>query len=64
MDSIEKAIQTVLPQLDGEKPETLVNELVTKIGVEGPDDLQYIKEDQTSAHTHSVQKDSSFVDRR
>lgn len=45
MDSIEKAIQTVLPQLDEAKFETLVNELVTKVGVEGPDDLQFIQED-------------------
>ncbi|XP_052459453.1 uncharacterized protein LOC128018121 [Carassius gibelio] len=44
MDSIEKAIQAVLPQLDEAKLETLVNELV-KVGVEGPDDLQFIQED-------------------
>ncbi|XP_039680532.1 uncharacterized protein LOC120574295 isoform X2 [Perca fluviatilis] len=44
MDSIEKAIRTVLPQLDEAKLETLVNELV-KVGVEGPDDLQFIQED-------------------
>ncbi|KAJ8381425.1 hypothetical protein SKAU_G00022030 [Synaphobranchus kaupii] len=44
MDSIEKAIQTVLPQLDEAKLETLVNELV-KLGVEGQDDLQFIQED-------------------
>lgn len=45
MDSIEKAMQTVLPQLDEAKLQTLVNELVTNIGVEGPDDLEFIKED-------------------
>lgn len=45
MDSIEKAIQTALPQLDEAKLQTLVNELVTKVGVEGPDDLQFIQED-------------------
>ena len=45
MCSIEKAIQTVLPQLDDAKLETLVSELVTKVGVEGPDDLQFIQED-------------------
>ena len=44
MDSIEKAIQTVLPQLDEAKLETLVNELMTKVGV-GQDDLQFIQED-------------------
>ncbi|ROJ26877.1 NLR family CARD domain-containing protein 3 [Anabarilius grahami] len=44
MDSIEKAIQAVLPQLDEAKLETFVNELV-KVGVEGPDDLQFIQED-------------------
>lgn len=45
MDSIEKAIQTVVPQLDEAKLETLVNELVTKVGDEGPDHLQFIQED-------------------
>lgn len=45
MDSTEKAIWTVLPQLDEAKLQTLVNELVTKVGVEGPDDLQFIQED-------------------
>ncbi|KAK0142148.1 hypothetical protein N1851_020164 [Merluccius polli] len=40
MDSIEKAIQAVLPQLDREKLESLVNELVTKL-----DDLEFIQED-------------------
>ncbi|XP_041960247.1 uncharacterized protein LOC121718897 isoform X1 [Alosa sapidissima] len=44
MDSIEKALQTVLPQLDQVKLETLVNELL-KVGVEGPGDLQFIQED-------------------
>ena len=45
MDLIEKAIQTLLPQLDEAKLETLVNGLVTKVGVEGPDGLQFIQED-------------------
>ncbi|KAM8762282.1 uncharacterized protein AB9X84_007107 isoform 2-T2 [Acanthopagrus schlegelii] len=45
MDSIKRAIQTALPQLDEAKLETLVNELVTKVGVEGPEDLQFIQED-------------------
>lgn len=44
MDSIESAIKTVLPQLDGEKLETLVAELVSKFGVETPDELQFIME--------------------
>lgn len=45
MYSIESAIQTVLPHLDREKLETVVGELVSKLGVEGPDDLQFIKEE-------------------
>ncbi|KAM9771113.1 uncharacterized protein ACBT44_004586 isoform 1-T1 [Syngnathus typhle] len=45
MESIKKAIHTALPQLDEAKLETLVNELVTTVGVEGPDDLQFIQED-------------------
>jgi len=45
MDTIGKAIQTVLPQLDEAKLETLVSELVTNVGVEGPDDLVFIQED-------------------
>lgn len=45
MDSNESAIQTVLPQLDRAKLETVVGELVSKLGVEGPDDLQFIKEE-------------------
>lgn len=60
MHSIEKARQTMLPQLDEAKLESLVNELV-KVGVEGPDDLQFIQEDDIKhLHTHSVQKDSSL----
>uniref|UniRef100_A0A3B3RI04 C2H2-type domain-containing protein n=1 Tax=Paramormyrops kingsleyae TaxID=1676925 RepID=A0A3B3RI04_9TELE len=39
------AIQAALPQLDREKLETVVGELVSKLGVEGPDDLQFIKEE-------------------
>ncbi len=45
MDFIEHAIQSVLPQLDREKVEAVVHELETNLGVEGPDDLQLIKEE-------------------
>uniref|UniRef100_A0A8C2CPU8 Uncharacterized protein n=1 Tax=Cyprinus carpio TaxID=7962 RepID=A0A8C2CPU8_CYPCA len=45
MDSIVSAIHTVLPQLDGKKREMLVDELVSKLGVEGPKDLQFVKEE-------------------
>lgn len=45
MDYIESAIQTVLPQLDREKLGIVVCELVSKLGVEGPDDLQFIKDE-------------------
>uniref|UniRef100_A0A8C1S326 Uncharacterized protein n=1 Tax=Cyprinus carpio TaxID=7962 RepID=A0A8C1S326_CYPCA len=45
MDSIVSAIHTVLPQLEGKKLEMLVDELVSKLGVEGPNDLQFKEED-------------------
>lgn len=45
MDSVETVIWSVLPQLDREKLEVVVYELVANIGVEGPDDLQFIKEE-------------------
>lgn len=45
MDSIRTTLQTVLPQVEEGKLETLVHELMTKVGVEGPDDLLYIHED-------------------
>ncbi|XP_054587146.1 sterile alpha motif domain-containing protein 3 [Nothobranchius furzeri] len=44
MDSIEHAIQSVLPQLQREKVEAVIHEFETTLGVEGPDDLQFIKE--------------------
>lgn len=44
MDFIEHAIQRVLPQLQSDKLEAVVHELETTLGVEGPDDLQFIKE--------------------
>lgn len=44
MDFIEHAIQSVLPQLQREKVEAVAHELETTLGVEEPDDLQFIKE--------------------
>ncbi|KAM8741462.1 uncharacterized protein AB9X84_018836 [Acanthopagrus schlegelii] len=45
MDFIEDAVQRVLPQLQREKVEAVIHELETNLGVEGPDDLQLIKEE-------------------
>lgn len=48
MDSTESAIQAALPQLDREKLETVVGELVSNLGVGGPDDLQFIGEEDVT----------------
>ncbi|XP_076841673.1 uncharacterized protein LOC143485891 [Brachyhypopomus gauderio] len=45
MDTILNIIQTALPQLEREKLETVVDELVSNMGVEEPNDLQFIKEE-------------------
>ncbi|XP_041829977.1 uncharacterized protein LOC121635872 [Melanotaenia boesemani] len=55
MAIIENAIQSVLPQLQREKVEAVVHELETTLGVEGPDDLQFVKEADISHLLSPVQ---------
>lgn len=45
MNSIKDAIWSVLPQIERERLETVVDEFMTKLGVEGTDDLQFVKEE-------------------
>lgn len=63
------AIHTVLPQLDGKKLEMLVDELVFKLGAEGPKHLQFVKEEdiahllspiQCRKILHSFKKDFHY----
>ncbi|KAA0713103.1 hypothetical protein E1301_Tti013633 [Triplophysa tibetana] len=45
LNSIKNAIWSVLPHIERERLETVIDELVTKFGVEGTGDLQFVKEE-------------------